>query len=206
MSISKFDELVEIVTKDYEETTNYLKRNCEFINQLTQKLSDYIGCGKKSFFCYILENNKASHSLDKVRIQDLISDDLIKVTKECIFFFPLLIQIKQNSFNNEYCSPSFKKNQLTPPSQVVLALNIYEEQENLFVVIAPGINRVGELIEEKFVIDLTIDDPWIEFLESCFKVIKKTIEGGLKKRISESVIDETDNKSKRAFGISINIS
>jgi hypothetical protein len=206
MSTSKFNELVEIVTKDYEETTKYLKRNCEFINQLTQKLSDYIECGMENLFCYILENNKASHSLAKLKIQDLIIDDSIKITKECIFVFPLLIQIKQNSFNNEYCSPSFKKNQLTPPSQVVLALSIYEDKENSFVVIAPGINQIGELIEEKFLIDLTIDDPWIEFLESCFKVIKKTIEGGLKKRISESVIDETDNSSKRAFGISINIS
>lgn len=206
MSISKFDELVEIVTKDYEETTKYLKRNCEFIDQLTEKLSNYIGCGMENLFCYIPENNKASNSLATLPIEELISNDLIKVVGECIFFFPLLIQIKQYSFNNEYCSPSFKKNQLAPPSQVVLLLDIYEEQENLFVVTAPSINQVGGLIEEKFVIDLTIDDSWIQLFESCFKVIKKTIEGGLKKRISESVIDKTDNSSKRALGMSIHIS
>jgi len=44
MSSSKFDELVEILSKDYEETGEYLKRNCAFINQLTEELSKYLGC------------------------------------------------------------------------------------------------------------------------------------------------------------------
>jgi len=84
-------------------------------------------------------------------------------------------------------------------------MSIKQEQENLFIVIAPAINEAEELIEERFVINLTLDDGWIELLESCFKSIKKIMEGGLKERILQSVI-EPDNTPKRAFGVSIDIS
>ena len=92
MSTSKFNELEEILSKDYEETDEYLKRNCEFIQQLTQKLSDYLGCGLWNLFCYTLEDKPRSLAEDK--IQDLIYDDSIKVTNDCYFIFPVLIKIK----------------------------------------------------------------------------------------------------------------
>jgi hypothetical protein len=201
MSTSKFNELVEILTKDYEETNEYLERNCTFINQLTQELRGYLGCDLENLFCYNLTEDKKK-PLVHYKIQDLIFDDSIKVMNDCYFLFPLLIQIKPELFNSYYCSPSFKKNKFTPMSQVVLAMSIKQEQKDLFAVIAPAINPVGKLIEERFVINLTIDNPWIEFLESCFKVIKKFVEGGLEKRILESV-SETDNTPKRAFGVYI---
>ena len=202
MSTSKFNELEEILSKDYEETGKYLRRNCEFIQQLTQKLSDYLGCGLGNLFCYTLEDKP--RSLAEYKIQDLIYDDSIKVTDDCYFLFPVLIQIKP-SFTSTYCSSSFKKNKLIPISQVILTMSIKQQQENLFVVIGPGINPGGKLIEERFVIDLTIDNSWLEFLESCFKAIKTIIEGGLQTRILESVT-EADNTPKRAFGVYIDIS
>jgi hypothetical protein len=205
MSTSKFDELVEIVSKDYKETDEYLKRNCAFINQLTQELSNYLECGMENLFLYAsIKERKSIISLAKNNIKDLINDDnLIRVTNEGYFVVPLLIQIKPEPFSTSYWSPSFKENQLTPQSQVVLIMSIkQQQQENLFSVVAPAINQKKQVVEEVFNINLTINDSWSKLIESCFKVIKTIIEGGVEKRIAESLIKK-DNTFERAFGVSL---
>lgn len=136
----------------------------------------------------------------KTPVQNNIQD-LITVKTNCYFEFRLLIQIKVDRLSRIYdCVPSFVENNLTPPSQVVLLMAINQQEENLFIVVAPAINEKEEVVGKIFNVNPTIDDSWIELFESCFKVIKKTIEGGLEKRIRE-LGTETDNASKQALGL-----
>lgn len=204
MSTSRFEELVAILSEDYNKTEEYLERNFKFIEQLTLKLGDYIGCGVNNLFCYIPEA-KRENGIDKVSVQNqidtLISENFIKVINEACFEFPLLIQIKADPFNSQYCNLSFKENHLVPSSKVVLVMTIKQHEENSFLVIAPTINEKEQVVDQRFTIDPTKDDSWIELLESCYKVIKKTIEGGLERRIRLSQIN-TDNTHKKVFLLS----
>jgi hypothetical protein len=193
MSTSKFDELVAILSEDYNKTYEYLRRNCKFIEQLTQKLDKYLGCGLNNLFFYTSEGGG-----NKIPVQNNLQE-LMTVKTNCYFEFRLLIKIKVDQFSRIYdCGPSFVKNNLPPPSQVVLLMAINQQDENLFIVVAPTINEKGQVSAKSFNVNPTIDDSWIELFESCFKVMKKTIEGGLEKRIRE-LGTETDNASQQAF-------
>jgi|GEM_PF-1846299 len=198
MSISRFEELIAILSEDYNKTEEYLERNSQFIEQLTLKLSDYIGCGLDNLFCYTPEADKNKASVQNNNIQSLIAEGFIKVVNEGSFEFPLLIQIKANPFNSQYCNSSFKEKQLAPSSKVVLVMTIKQHEENSFVVILPTVNVKEQVVEKRFTIEPTRDDSWFELLESSFKVIKKAIEGGLERRIKLSQI-KTDNTPKKVI-------
>lgn len=197
MSTSKFDELVAILSEDYRKTEEYLERTSNFIEQLTLKLDDYIGCGLGNLFCFIEEGEKNKAPVEN-NIESLMAENLIVVTDDFCFVFPLMIQIKSNSFDNPHWNPSFKKSYLAPPSKVVLFLTIEQQEENLFSVTAPIINEEEQVEEKIFLITPKSEDSWNELVESCFKVIKKTIEGGLEKRLRESLI-KTDDTPQRVF-------
>jgi uncharacterized membrane protein YukC len=59
MSTSKFEQLVEILSEDYNKTDEYLNRNSKFLEQLTQKLDKYLGCGLNNlFFLHVRRRRK----------------------------------------------------------------------------------------------------------------------------------------------------
>ncbi len=199
MSTSRFDELVAILSEDYQKTEQYLKRNSKFIEQLTLKINEYIGCGFSNLFCWIQKGEKT----DQVSVQDieiLIAHGHIAIVDDGWFVFPLMIQINSNSFDNPHWNASSHKSYFAPPSKVVLFLGIKQQEENLFSVLAPIINEEKHVGEKVFSIATNNDDPWSELVESCFRVIKGTIEGGLEKRLRESLI-KTDDTPKRVFGL-----
>jgi hypothetical protein len=194
MSKSKFEQLVEILSNDYDSTAKYLKRNSSFIESFTKKLSDYLECDINNLYFYAPEREK-----EKVPVQNDYQD-LLKVMVDFSFEFRLLIKIKNERFVSHDCGLSFVENNLIPPSQVVLLMSINQEKENSFRVTAPDLDDKGQVIAKIFYINPILDDSWTELLESCFKVIKKTIEGGLEKRIIE-LRTKSDNTHKQAFGL-----
>ena len=101
MSASKFDELVAILSEDYRKTEEYLKRNFNFIEQLTLKLDNYIGCGLSNLLCYIPEGETNKAPVEN-NIESLIAENFIVVRDDLCFVFPLMIQIKSNSFYNSH--------------------------------------------------------------------------------------------------------
>jgi len=195
MSASKFEQLVEILSNDYDSTAKYLKAHSSFIELLTKKLSDYLECDINNLYFYTPEGKE-----NKVPVQNDFQD-LIKVTVDCSFEFQLLLKIKNNRFVSHDCGSSFVENNLIPPSQVVLLMTTRQQEENSFMVRAPALDEKEQVFVKNFHINLTRDDSWTELLESCFKVIKKTIEGGLEKRIIELRTETDDNSRRQAFGL-----
>ena len=125
---------------------------------------------------------------------------MIKVTVDGSFEFRLLLKIKKDRFVSHECGSSFVENNLIPPSQVVFLMATRQQEENLFMVTAPALDEKEQVFARNFCINLSEDNPWNELLDSCFKVIKKMIEGGLEKRIIE-LRTKTDNAPKQAFGL-----
>jgi hypothetical protein len=206
MSISKFQQLKQILKKDFENTYAYLDKNLKFIHQFIQKFADYIECSSTHFF-YIDPKNK-------VPSQNLPQDS-VTVDNEGFFNFQLLVSIldSDSTFSINNSARNFLKQGLTPPSGVVLSIAIKQNGDS-FIVKIPSVEE--EQVKEftvKFDTnyswtepdiydssrELDIDDSWKELLEFCFQVMKKIIEGGLNERISKLGI-QTDNASKQAFG------
>ena len=187
MSTSKFRQLEQILKEDFQNTYAYLERNFEFIRQLIQKFADYLECSPGNFFCMDTEK--------KVPLQNF--QNSVTVDDEYFFNFQLLVSLlnSDSRFNINNSGRSFFDQGLAPPSGVVLFIAIKQEGDS-FIVKGPSIEE--EQVKE-FTIKPDIDDSWKELLESCFQVMKKTVEGGLNERISKLGI-QTDNASQRAFG------
>jgi len=185
MSISKFQQLVEIVNEDYTKTYQYLEKNFTFINQLTQKLADDFGCSLKDLFFVSSE--------EKIFFVENGPEDLITIENDCSFKFRLLIKIPVQPFNMNVSGHSFSEKNLVPPSGVVLVMAIKQYNNSFIVEVSNNIRKAD------FTINPTVDDSWVELLECCFELTKAMLEGGLERRISELGILR-DNTSKQNFG------
>jgi len=189
MSISKFQELVKINTEDHKKTTEYVKRNHDFIQKFTEKLADSLGCSTTKELLLIDSKGKTDFVYNNV-------GDFITIKNDCFFEFQLLLKLVESVNLNVY-GQSFLENDLVPLSGVILVIAV-KQHENLFIVKPPALEK-EQIIAKEFPIDPNNDNTWIEILDSCYEAIKKTVEVGLEKRISELKI-QSDDASKKVIG------
>jgi hypothetical protein len=182
MSISKFQQLIEIITEDYAKTYQYLKKNFTFINQLTQKLADSLECDLNHLFFI--------NSEGKIFLVENGTEGLITIRKDLFFEFQLLIKIPVQPFNTNTSDHSFIEKDLTPPSGVVLVIAIQQSKydNNSFIVEVSSDSK-----KEKFTIKPCVDNCWISLLESCFELIKAMLEGGVERRIDRLETPKNNN-------------
>lgn len=185
MSTSKFQQLIEIITEDYAKTHQYLEKNFTFINQLTQKLADSLGCNLNHLFFI--------NSDERIFLVENGTEGLISIRKDLFFEFKLLIKIPAQPLNNNSSSDSFIEKDLAPPSGVVLVIAVKQYGNSFIVEVSSNSQK------ESFTIDPSVDNSWISLLECCFKFIKAMLEGELERRI-DRLGTLKNNTSREGFG------
>lgn len=187
MSISRFQQLEQIIHADFNNTYIYLNKNFEFIDQISRNFADYLGHG----------HYKLSYVDSEGNITNL--QNSVVVDNECFFNFGLLLHTDLY-FNINNSGASFFEKNLPPLSGVILFISV-KQQDNLFIVKIPSVAE-DKIIAKEILIIPNSDDSWMELLESCFQAIKKTFEGGLQRRISKLKV-QTDNVSERVMGFRV---
>jgi hypothetical protein len=210
MSLSRFEQLREIIEADYTNTYEYLKQVFSFIQKLGHNLADYLGCERSKIFILDSENKRT-------QIDGFIQDSVI--FEEGYFKFNLLVSITETPFNLNSSGKSFFQNSLTPPSGVILGIGVKYTQNRIFTVKCPGVEKEqasSELIntlsyefdlsdspqtikEQSFLIEPSDKESWLDFLESSFQAMKIILENNLEQRI-KNLPATKDNFSQSAFG------
>ncbi|MEG4918544.1 hypothetical protein [Microcoleus sp. B7-D4] len=187
MSISKFQQLVDINEEDHRKTIEYVTKNYDFIKEFTKKLALYIRA----------KELRLINSAEEIGFVDNNIEDFITIKNGCFFEFQLLLNISNPSNTNLY-GQSFCENHLVPLSGVIFVIAV-KQKENSFIVRVPAIEK-EEFVNKEFEIkDQNDNNSLIEIFDSCFEAIKKTVECGLEKRISKLDIS-TDDTSKKIIG------
>ena len=196
MTVSKFEQLKNLVSEDYKNTYLYVDESFRFIETLFKKIAEYLGCQLNNISILTSEN-------------DLIPigyhfRDAISIEKEGFFGFKLLINLEDGGFNINICGQSFADNNLLPPSGIVLYISIKKIDVNVYSVVTPHLEQ-EEIGSKKFTINTCENISYSEFLESCFNVMKKILEGGLNER-SRKLSLESNSVNKVAFGFQLPLS
>jgi hypothetical protein len=209
MSLSRFEQLREIIDADYTNTYEYLKQVFSFIQELGHKLASYLGCNRSKIFILDSENKRT-------QIDGFIQDSVI--FEEGYFKFNLLVSITEAPFNLNSSGKSFFKNSLTPPSGVIFEIGVKHTQNRIFTVKCPGVEKEQASIEpintsykfdlsdlpqtikeQSFLIEPNDEASWSDFLESSFQAMKIILENNLEQRI-KNLPATKDNFSQSAFG------
>ncbi|MEH2215276.1 hypothetical protein [Nostoc sp.] len=196
MTVSKFEQLKNLVSEDYKNTYLYVDESFRFIETICKKIAEYLGCKLNNISILTSEN-------------DLIPINChfrhaISIEKEGFFGFKLLIKLEDGGFSINNCGRSFADNNLLPPSGIVLHISIKKIDANVYSVVTPHLEK-EEIGSKILTINTCENISYSEFLESCFNVMKKILEGGLNER-SRRLSLESNSVNKVAFGFQLPLS
>ncbi|MEH1902347.1 MAG: hypothetical protein V7L04_13245 [Nostoc sp.] len=196
MTVSKFEQLKNLVSQDYKNTYLYVDESFRFIETIYKKTAEYLGCQLNNISFLTSENGLIPLGY---HFRDAISID-----KEGFFGFQLLIKLEDEGFNINNCGRSFADKNLLPPSGIVLYISIQKIDANVYSVVTPHLEK-DEIGSKKFTINTYENLSYAEFLESCFNVMEKILEGGLNER-SRRLSLESNSVNKVAFGFQLPLS
>lgn len=188
MSKSIFQQFVDSINKDYENTYTYVNKNFQFIRELINKIALHIDCTPGKDICIVNEEGV------KINPYNFIQDAII-VEDECFFSFKLLISPQIiKGFNINSCGKSFAEKGLLPPSGIIMYISVKQENE-FFIVKAPLIkeNEIGTEIFQ-----INSDESWNKLLESIDQVIIRFLKKDLNYRISH--LSKESSQQAKPFG------
>lgn len=179
MSLSKIQELQNILDTDIENTKKYIDRNAQFIKELSKKLSEYLGCEEKDIL--VLHSGVAKSPLFNTYLGNFVT---CEPNAKGEFKVNLVIVIKNQKYNdfimNHKLEGTYEK--LKPKNEIIIPIFITQKPDSFVVKL-----KIKGIVSPQYTtIEINSnnnDESWSQLLTLFFDNLKESL-GSLEQRIN----------------------